>query len=144
MKNLFLLKIQTSVQQRKHIHNNFLSIVSRTTKIQNFDHQNWSDFFCCCCFFLFFWYKNLCFFARLKRVLYFWLFNCQISACRFLYAGFYCIAQDHCLQNESTSFDRYLYVLGQVIITVKTNSKTTWTFFFVTFIIPLYPDEKLN
>ena len=48
------------------------------------------------------------------------------------------------MYNESTSFDRYLYVLGWVIKTVKTNSKTSWTFFFVKFITPLYPDEKLN
>ena len=26
-------------------HNNFLSEVSHTIKIQNFDHQNWSDCF---------------------------------------------------------------------------------------------------
>ena len=26
-------------------HNNFLSELSHTIKIQNFEHQNWSDFF---------------------------------------------------------------------------------------------------
>ena len=45
VENIFLVKIQTNVNQRKHIHNNFLSEVSLTIKIQNFDHQNWSDFF---------------------------------------------------------------------------------------------------
>ena len=43
----FLVKIQTNANQRKHIrHNNLLSKVSHTIKIiENFDHQNWSDFF---------------------------------------------------------------------------------------------------
>ena len=45
MENIFLVKIQKNVNQRKHIHNIFLSEVSHTIKIQNFDHQNWSDFF---------------------------------------------------------------------------------------------------
>ena len=45
MANRFLVKIQTNVDQRKHIHNNFLSQVSHTIKIQNFDHQNWRDSF---------------------------------------------------------------------------------------------------
>ena len=31
-----------------------------------------------------FLYKNLFFFARMNRFLYFWVFKCQISACRFL------------------------------------------------------------
>ena len=31
--------------------------------------------------------KNLFFFATLN-----WVFKCHISACRFLYAGFYCVA----------------------------------------------------
>ena len=36
----------TNVNQRKHIHHNLLSNVSHTIKIiENFDHQNWSDFF---------------------------------------------------------------------------------------------------
>ena len=39
MENIFLVKIQTNVNQRKHIHNNFLSEVSHTVKIQNFDRQ---------------------------------------------------------------------------------------------------------
>ena len=46
MENIFLVKIQTNVNQRKHIHTNFLSEVSHTIKIQNFDHHNWSDLFC--------------------------------------------------------------------------------------------------
>ena len=78
MENIFLVKIQTNVNQRKHVHNSFLLEVSHTIKIQNFDHQNWSDFFL---------YKNLFFFATLN-----WVFKCHISACRFLYAGFYCVA----------------------------------------------------
>ena len=45
MENIFLVKIQKNVNERKHIHNTFLSEVSHTIKIQNFDHQNWSDFF---------------------------------------------------------------------------------------------------
>ena len=46
MENILLVKIQTNVSQRKHIHKNLFSQVSHTMKIQNFDHQNWSDFFC--------------------------------------------------------------------------------------------------
>ena len=38
MENIFPVKIQTNVNQRKHIHNNFLWEVSHTIKIQNFDH----------------------------------------------------------------------------------------------------------
>ena len=45
MENILLVKIQTNVNQRKHIHNNLLSKVSHTIKIDNFDHQNWSDCF---------------------------------------------------------------------------------------------------
>ena len=41
MENIFLVKLPANVNQRKHIHNNFLSEVSH--KIQNFDHQNWSE-----------------------------------------------------------------------------------------------------
>ena len=44
-----------------------------------------------------FLYKNLFFFARLNRFLYFWVFKCQIQPVgslitRYLYAGFYCIS----------------------------------------------------
>ena len=46
MENIFLVKIQTNVNQRNHVHNSFLAEVSHTIKIQIFDHQNWSDFFC--------------------------------------------------------------------------------------------------
>ena len=46
LRQTFLVKIQTNVNQRKHIHNNLLSKVSHTIKIiENFDHQSWSDFF---------------------------------------------------------------------------------------------------
>ena len=42
----FLVKIQTNVNQGKHIQNNLLSKVSHKIKIiENFDHQNWSVFF---------------------------------------------------------------------------------------------------
>ena len=40
-------------------------------------------------------YKNVFFFSRLNRVLYFWVFKCQISACRFLYEGCYCNNKDN-------------------------------------------------
>ena len=43
MENIFLVKIQTNVNQRKHIHNNFLAEVYHTIKIQK--NQNWSDSF---------------------------------------------------------------------------------------------------
>ena len=45
MENIFPVKIPKNLNQRKHIHNNFLSEVSHIIKIQNFDHQNWTDFF---------------------------------------------------------------------------------------------------
>ena len=44
MENIFVVKIQKNVNQRKHIHNNVLSDVSHTIKIQNFDQQNLSGF----------------------------------------------------------------------------------------------------
>ena len=70
------MKIQTNVNQRKQIQNNFLSEVSHTIKIQNFDHQNWSDFFV----------KEPIFPCQAEHVLIFLgIFKCQISACRFLY-----------------------------------------------------------
>ena len=47
MENIFFVKIQTNVNQRNHTHENFLSEVSHTINIRNFDHQNWSDFFFC-------------------------------------------------------------------------------------------------
>ena len=66
MKNTFLVKIQTNVNQRNHVHNSFFSEVSHTIKIQNFDHQNWSDFFL---------YNTLYFFARLIGFPCFWYLN---------------------------------------------------------------------
>ena len=45
MENILLVKIQTNVNQTKHIHNNVLSNVSHTIKVDNFDSQNWSDCF---------------------------------------------------------------------------------------------------
>ena len=45
MENILLVKIQTNVSQRKHIHNNLLSKVSHKIKIDNFDLQNRSDCF---------------------------------------------------------------------------------------------------
>lgn len=81
IENIFLVKIQKIVNRRKHIHNNFFPEDSQTIQIQNFDHQNWSDVL----------YKNIFFFARLNLFLYSWVFKCQMPACRFLNAGFYCI-----------------------------------------------------
>ena len=45
MENILLVKIETNVNKKKHIHNNLLSKVSHTIEIDNFDHQNWSDCF---------------------------------------------------------------------------------------------------
>ena len=71
MENILLVKIQTNVNQRKHIHNNLLSKVSHTIKIENLTIK--IGVICL--------YKNLFFFARLNRFLYVWVFKCQISAC---------------------------------------------------------------
>ena len=45
--NIFLMKIQTNVNHVKENINTitFLSETSHTIKIQNFDHQNWSNVF---------------------------------------------------------------------------------------------------
>ena len=77
MENILLVKIQTNVNQRKHMHNTFcqkrllmqLKLRSLTVKIG-----------------VIVLYKDLhvFFFARLNRFLYFWALQCQISACRFL------------------------------------------------------------
>ena len=72
MENIFLVKIQRTVNQRKDIHNNVL--FSHAIKIHNFDNQNWSDFFVC---------KNLFFFVRLNR---FFLF-CFVLFCFFWGGG---------------------------------------------------------
>ena len=45
MENILLVKLQTNVNQRKHIHYYLFSKVSHTIKIENFDRQNWSDCF---------------------------------------------------------------------------------------------------
>ena len=67
MENILLVKIQTNVNQRKHIHNNLLSKVSHTIKMDNFDHQNWSDRQVL--------YKSLfIFFARVHKFLYLYWF----------------------------------------------------------------------
>ena len=44
---IFVLKMdrQTCMTPALYTHYNFLSEVSHTIKIQNFDHQNWSEFF---------------------------------------------------------------------------------------------------
>ena len=80
------MKIQTDVNQRNHIHENFLSEVSRTIKIWNFDHQTWSDFVL---------YKNLVFFSKLNRFLDFGYLNDKSQPVSslitmFLYVGVYC------------------------------------------------------
>ena len=41
MENILVVKIQTNVNQRKHMHNNLLSKVSHAIKIENFDHRKW-------------------------------------------------------------------------------------------------------
>ena len=79
MKNTLLVKIQTNVNQRKHIHNNLLSKVSHTIKIENSTIK--IGVICL--------YKNLLFFARLNRFLYVWVFKCQISACRSYVRAFF-------------------------------------------------------
>ena len=44
MENMFLVKIETNVNQRKHIHDNFyLTFFTQLNRLE-FDHQNWSDF----------------------------------------------------------------------------------------------------
>ena len=47
-KNKCESKKMWNVNQRKHIHNNLLSKIniSHTIKIEKFDHQDWTDFFC--------------------------------------------------------------------------------------------------
>ena len=79
MKNTLLVKIQTNVNQRKHIHNNLLSKVSHTIKIENLTIK--IGVICL--------YKNLFFFARPNRFLYVWVFKCQISACRSYVRAFF-------------------------------------------------------
>ena len=39
---LFLVKIQTNVNLKKHVHNRPFVNVSHTVKIEKFDHKNWS------------------------------------------------------------------------------------------------------
>ena len=46
MENIFLVKIQKMLIKEDIYTITFLLEVSHTIKIQNFDHQNWSDFFC--------------------------------------------------------------------------------------------------
>ena len=57
-----------------YIHNNFLSKFLTQLKSRILTIKIGVMFLC----------KNLFFFARLNRFLYFWVFKCQISACRFL------------------------------------------------------------
>ena len=46
MENILLVKIQTNVNQRKHIYAQYLlSKASHAIKIEKFDRQNWSDCF---------------------------------------------------------------------------------------------------
>ena len=65
MENIFLVKIQTNVNQRNPVHENFLSEVSDTINIRNFDHQNWMIFFV----------QEPIFLSRLNRFLDFWVFK---------------------------------------------------------------------
>ena len=70
MENIFLVKIPQKCKYTVTFCQN--SEVSHTIKIQNFEHQNLSDYL----------YKKLFY---LNRFLYFGVFKFQISACRFLY-----------------------------------------------------------
>ena len=69
MENILLVKLQTNVNQRKHIHNNLLSnfltrLKSRILTIKiGVTVLN----------------KDLLFFARLNRFVYFWVCKCQIQ-----------------------------------------------------------------
>ena len=79
------MKIQTNVNQRNHLHKNFLSEVSHTINIRNFDHQT-CDFVLC---------KNLVFFSKLNRFLDFGYLNDKSQPVSslitmFLYVGVYC------------------------------------------------------
>ena len=69
MSNIFLVKIQTNVNQRKHVHNSFFSEVSHTIKsrILTIKIEVIS-----------FLYKNLFFFARLNGFLYLSHFSLQV------------------------------------------------------------------
>ena len=84
--NMFLVKIQTNVNQRNHIHESFLSEVSHTINIRNFARQTWSDFVL---------YKNLVFFSKLNRFLDFGYLSDKSQPVSslitmFLYEGVYC------------------------------------------------------
>ena len=74
MENILLVKFQTNVNQRKHIHKNLLSKVSDTIKSRILTIKIGAIVL----------YKNLFFFPGLNRFLYFWVFKCQFSASRFL------------------------------------------------------------
>ena len=76
MENIFLVKIPKNVNQRKHIYT--------ITFCQKFLTQLKSRILTIKIGVIFFLCKNLFFFARLNRFLYFWVFKCQISACWFL------------------------------------------------------------
>ena len=83
--NMFLVKIQTNVNQRNHIHESFLSEVSHTINIRNFARQTWSDFVL---------YKNLVFFSKLNMFLDFGYLNDKSQPVSslitmFLYVGVY-------------------------------------------------------
>ena len=76
MENMLLVKIQTNVNQRKHMHNTFCQKFLMELKLRSLTVKIGVIVLC----------KDLhvFFFARLNRFLYFWALQCQISACRFL------------------------------------------------------------
>ena len=76
MENILLVKIQTNVNQRKHMHDTFCQKLLMELKLRSLTVKIGVIVLC----------KDLhvFFFARLNRFLYFWALQCQISACRFL------------------------------------------------------------
>ena len=74
MEKILLVKIQTNVNQRKHMHNTLCQKLLVPLKSRILTIKIGLIVLC----------KNLFFFARLNRLLYFWVFKCQSSAFRFL------------------------------------------------------------
>ena len=87
MENIFLVKIQTNVNQWRHIHNNFCQNFLAQLKSRIFTIKIGVIFFCIRIYFsLPGWTGSFIF----------WVFKCHISGCRFLitrflHLGFYCI-----------------------------------------------------
>ena len=64
MENIFLVKIQTNVNQRRDIHDNFLSEVSHTINIRIFEGSKLERFFFCI--------RTSIFLCQAEQVLVFW------------------------------------------------------------------------